>query len=357
MDKKEILYWLQEKDKNKLTELWERADFVRKQFVGEEVHLRGLIEISNYCKKDCLYCGIQISNIKLTRYRMTEDEVINCVKFAKGNGYGTIVLQSGEDPYFTKEKIVDLIKKIKKIADVAITLSLGERDEESLRLWKSAGADRYLLRFETSNKELFTRIHSSKQAKSLEYRIEQIKILKKLGYEAGSGIMIGIPYQNYESLADDILLFKELDLDMIGIGPYIPHPNTPLGKEFLNSYKNDDERFVPSTELMTYKVLALTRIICPYTNIPATTALATVNTREGRILALKRGANVIMPNLTPPKYKKLYEIYPGKSSADEDPETIHNGIIKIIKEAGRVPGKGHGMSLNLIKNIINKNFT
>lgn len=352
MDKKEILYWFHEKDENKLEELWERADSIRRQFVGDEVHLRGLIEISNYCKKDCSYCGIQASNKELTRYRMQNNEILECVEFAKKNGYGTVVLQSGEDPYFTKEKIVNLIKKIKEIADVAITLSLGERDEESLKLWKSAGADRYLLRFETSDKELFSKIHSSKHAKSLEYRINQIKTLKKLGYEAGSGIMVGIPYQTYESLADDILLFKELDLDMIGIGPYIPHPHTLLGQEFLNSYKNDNEEFVPNTELMTYKVLALTRIFCSYTNIPATTALATVNTQEGRILALKRGANVIMPNLTPPKYKKLYEIYPGKSSADDDPETIHNGIIKVIKEAGRIPGKGHGMSLNLIKKIL-----
>lgn len=342
MDKKDIINWLREKNEDKLSELWEMADSIRSKYVGEEVHLRGLIEISNYCKKNCLYCGIRISNKKLTRYRMEDSEILECVEFAKRNGYGTIVLQSGEDPDFTKEKIAELIKKIKENANVAITLSLGEQEKHTLELWKSAGANRYLLRFETSDETLFNEIHSSKQAKSLENRIKQLKMLKQLGYEAGSGIMIGIPYQTYESIANDILLFKQLDLDMIGIGPYIPHPDTPLGQEYLNEYKKDDEKFVPNTELMTYKVLALTRIICPTVNIPATTALATVNTREGRILALKRGANVIMPNLTPTKYKKLYEIYPGKSSADEPPEIIHQSIMKIIEKAGRKEGTGMG---------------
>ena len=342
MDKRDIINWLKEENENRLNELWEMADSVRKKYVGEEVHLRGLIEISNYCRKNCLYCGIRISNKKLSRYRMEDNEILSCVEFAKRNGYGTVVLQSGEDPYFTEEKIGELIRKIKKIADVAITLSLGEQEEHSLKLWKEAGANRYLLRFETSDENLFKKIHSSEQAKSLENRISQLKILKRLGYEAGSGIMIGIPYQTYESIANDILLFKQLDLDMIGIGPYIPHHETPLGQEYLNEYKNDGERFVPNTELMTYKVLALTRIICPTVNIPATTALATVNTREGRILGLKRGANVIMPNLTPVKYKKLYEIYPGKSSADEPPEIIHQSIMKIIEQAGRKVGTGMG---------------
>ncbi|MGC8846026.1 MAG: [FeFe] hydrogenase H-cluster radical SAM maturase HydE, partial [Candidatus Hydrogenedens sp.] len=279
MDKKNIINWLREKNEDKLNELWELADSIRSKYVGEEVHFRGLIEISNYCKKNCLYCGIRISNRKLTRYRMEDSEILECVEFAKRNGYGTIVLQSGEDPDFTKEKIAELIRKIKENANVAITLSLGEQEKHTLELWKSAGANRYLLRFETSDEILFKRIHSSEQAKSLENRIKQLKILKQLGYEAGSGIMIGIPYQTYESIANDILLFKQLDLDMIGIGPYIPHPDTPLGQEYLNKYKKDDEKFVPNTELMTYKVLALTRIICPTVNIPATTALATVNTR------------------------------------------------------------------------------
>ncbi len=342
MDKETIVCWLKEKDEKKLNELWEMADSVRRYHVGDEVHLRGLIEISNYCGKDCLYCGIRLSNKNITRYRMTDEEILECVEFARENGYGTIVLQSGEDPYFTAERMEELIRKIKEKANVAITLSLGEQDEETLKLWKSAGANRYLLRFETSDDELFQKIHSSKYGKSLERRIRQLKWLKELKYEVGSGIMIGIPYQTYESLADDLLLFKDLDLDMIGIGPYIPHPDTPLGKEFLNSYKMDDTKFVPNTELMTYKVLALTRIIRPDANIPATTALATINTREGRILGLKRGANIIMPNLTPPKYKRLYEIYPGKTSADEPPEIIHQSILKIIERAGRKVGTGFG---------------
>jgi len=342
MDRQEILYWLKETDENKLEYLWKEADSTRKQFVGDEVHLRALIEISNYCARNCLYCGISIQNKNLVRYRMTEEEILECVLFANKNGYKTIVLQSGEDPVFSTERIVRLIQKIRELADIAITLSVGEQDEDTLKLWKEAGADRYLLRFETSDEDLFQKIHPSAHGKRLQYRINQLITLKKLGYEAGGGVMVGIPYQTYDSLAQDILLFKELDLDMIGIGPYIPHPDTPLGREFLDSYKLDKEKFVPNTELMTYKVLALTRIECPDTNIPATTALATVNASKGRILGLQRGANVIMPNITPPKYKKLYELYPGKSSADDNPEIIHQNIINTIKEAGRIPGKGKG---------------
>lgn len=342
MDRQEILYWLKETDENKLEYLWKEADAIRKQFVGDEVHLRALIEISNYCVRNCLYCGIRAQNKKLVRYRMTEEEILECVSFANKNGYKTTVLQSGEDPVFSPERIARLIQKIRGLADIAITLSVGEQDEDTLKLWKDAGADRYLLRFETSDEYLFQKIHPSAHGKRLQYRINQLITLKKLGYEAGGGVMVGIPYQTYESLAQDILLFKELDLDMIGIGPYIPHPDTPLGREFLDNYKLDEEKFVPNTELMTYKVLALTRIVCPDTNIPATTALATINNSKGRILGLQRGANVIMPNITPTRYKKLYELYPGKSSADDDPEIIHQNIINTIKEAGRIPGKGKG---------------
>ncbi len=342
MDKKEILYWLKETDENRLNYLWEKANSIRKQFVGDEVHLRALIEISNYCVRNCLYCGISIKNKNLVRYRMTEEEILECVAFANKNGYRTIVLQSGEDPVLSAERIAKLIQKIREFADMAITLSVGEQDGATLKLWKEAGADRYLLRFETSDEKLFQKIHPSAHGKRLQYRINQLRTLKELGYEAGGGVMVGIPYQTYESLAQDILLFKELDLDMIGVGPYIPHPDTPLGREFLDNYRLDKEKFVPNNELMTYKVLALTRIVCPDTNIPATTALATVNTSKGRILGLQRGANVIMPNITPPKYKKLYELYPGKSSADDDPEIIHQNVLNMIKEAGRIPGKGKG---------------
>ncbi len=339
MDKKEIVYLLKEQNPLILDELYKKADTVRKNTVGDEVHLRGLIEISNYCRRLCGYCGIRAANSKLIRYRMSAKEIIECAKKAITLNYGTVVIQSGEDIQIDKTFIAEIIKTIKAETELAVTLSLGERDDEELIEWKEAGADRYLLRFETSDRTLFSQIHPPPPGTINPInRIDLLQRLKTIGYEAGSGVMVGIPGQTYDSLADDILLFSKLDLDMIGIGPYIPHPETPLGSTKL---MNGSEQ-APNSEEMVYKMIALTRIHCPESNIPSTTALATINKNEGRELGLQRGANIVMPNLTPVKYRQYYEIYPSKACIFETAEECHGCLNRRIKSIGRVPGKGRG---------------
>jgi biotin synthase len=232
----EILRWLKETDEQKLESLWLRADEMRKANVGDAVHLRGLIEISNYCVRQCAYCGLAVTNRKLERYRMTDDEILACVRQAVQLGYGTVVMQSGEDYAITADRIAGLIRQIKQTTPLAVTLSLGERSDEDLALWKAAGADRYLLRFETSDPQLYDRIHPSLPGRKSD-RFEILRQLRTLGYEVGSGVMIGIPGQTYDSLARDIEWFAKLDLDMIGVGPFIAHPDTPLGQALGGTYK------------------------------------------------------------------------------------------------------------------------
>lgn len=342
-DQQDILSWLQENDREKLKTLWRLADQVRKVNVGDEIHLRGLLEISNYCARECGYCGLHASNKNIQRYRMTATKIITAAKQAASFGYGTIVMQAGEDYGFKPEWIENIIRLIRNETKLAVTLSLGERTTSELELWKRAGADRYLLRFETSDLELYRKIHPplsrAKIVGGKHPRIEGLKKLRKIGYEIGSGVMIGIPGQTYETLAHDILTFVKLDLDMIGVGPYIEHPESELAK---NPLKVDQTLQVPSTELMTYKVLALTRIFCPWANIPATTALATLNKAFGRENGLLRGANVVMPNITPPEYRKLYEIYPGKACINESAEQCQKCMNSRISLIGRTVGKGAG---------------
>lgn len=344
MDRREILAWLRQDDPRRLRALWETADTLRQQHVGDAVHLRGLVELSNHCARSCGYCGIRADNAGLARYRMTDAEVLECAMEAERFGCGTLVLQAGEDPGIRAEWMADLIFRIKSHHDLAVTLSLGERTDEELRLWRSAGADRYLLRFETSNRELFNRIHPSPPGRCSD-RIAILRTLRALGYEVGSGVMIGIPGQTWGDLADDILLFKSLDLDMIGVGPFLPHPATPLGRDFAGLSAPVEEQ-VPHTEDVTYRVIALARIVCPRANIPSTTALATLNRATGRETGLTRGANVVMPNLTPPKYRVLYEIYPGKACVRETAESCRDCLRQRIRALGRSIGTGRGDSPN-----------
>jgi len=339
LEKEQILDWLGCEDESRLEGLWRLADKARKENVGDQVHLRGLIEFSNYCGRRCAYCGINAGNSHVQRYRMGADAILACVREAADYGYGTVVLQSGEDPELSATWMADLIRRIKVETDLAVTLSLGERSKAEWRLWKQAGADRYLLRFETSNPVLFERIHPSRPDRRSD-RVAMLQMLKRIGYEIGSGVMIGIPGQSYEDLANDILLFRQLDLDMIGVGPYIPHQETPLGRNELPPAPPGEQ--VPNTELMTYKVVALARLVCPRANIPSTTALATLNTAAGRELGLQRGANVIMPNMTPPKYRKLYEIYPAKACIGETAEECRSCMKGRIESIGRTVGKGRG---------------
>ena len=338
MNRGEILRWLRETDEARLEELWCRADDVRRDRVGDAVHLRGLIEFSSHCARECGYCGLRADNDALVRYRMPADEIMACVEKAVAFGYGTVVLQSGEDYGVTRDWLADLVRRVKGETNLAVTLSVGERSREDLVAWREAGADRYLLRFETSNRALFDRIHPPLPGKRSD-RIALVRLLQELGYAAGSGVMIGVPGQTYDDLATDLETFRELDLEMIGVGPFLRHPATPLGVEDQSASPEDQ---VPASELMTYKVVALTRIVCPDSNIPSTTALATLNLAQGRELGLARGANVVMPNLTPQQYRVLYEIYPAKACIFEDGEACAQCIKARVLAMGRKVGTGRG---------------
>ena len=306
------------KDESFNDELFSKADEIRKKNVGDEVHLRGLIEFSNICKRTCKYCGLRCENKNTERYRIPKEDIIKYAKNASDMGYKTIVLQSGEDDFFSKDLMCNIISEIKKF-DVAITLSIGERSFDDYKAFKEAGADRYLLRIETTDKNLYKKMHPHM---NFENRVKCLENLKNLGYEVGTGCLVGLPEQTIESLADDILFFKHIEADMIGIGPFIAHPDTPL-KEASNG-----------NFTLALKVMALTRILLPDINIPATTAMETLNP-NGRIIALKSGANVVMPNVTTTEYRAKYEIYPNKICINENPDKCRNCIENKIKSIGR----------------------
>jgi biotin synthase len=347
MHRQEIIDWLREDDPGRLEALWRQADLARRENVGDEVHLRGLLEISNHCARDCLYCGLRASSAALPRYRLTADEILEGARQAAAFGYGTVVMQSGEDYSIAADWLAGLIRTIKAETPLAVTLSLSERPDRDLRLWREAGADRYLLRFETSNRLLYDRIHPP-LGKLPSDRVALLRHLRGLGYEIGGGVMAGIPGQTYDDLADDIELFAWLDLDMIGVGPFLPHPNTPLGADAAAFMAPEGEQ-APNSELMAYKMVALARLACPKANIPSTTALATLNQVEGRELGLQRGANVVMPNLTPVKYRALYEIYPGKACIGETAEACRACLEGRIAAIGRRIGAGRGDSPRLAR--------
>lgn len=336
----DLLHWLRETDASRLAELYAWADSVRRQNVGDAVHLRGLIEISSHCVRQCMYCGLRHGNRTLPRYRMTREEILDSARLADSLGYGTVVLQAGEDDQLTAEWIDGIVRIIKSETALAVTLSLGERAHDEMQMWRRSGADRYLLRFETSDQNLYRAIHPGRAA-GAPNRLTLLKQLKAMGYEAGGGVMVGIPGQSFASLAGDILTFAALDLDMIGIGPYIPHPATPLGSGALRIPIALSEQ-VPNTEEMVYKMIALTRIVCPTANIPSTTALATINKTDGRKRGLKAGANVVMPNLTPVKYRSLYQIYPAKACIEESATDCHQCLRGQIHSLGRFAGRGQG---------------
>ena len=316
MDRAELIEILEDNTKNEW--LFKEADRVREVNVGNEVHLRGLIEFSNICKRQCKYCGLQSGNKEIERYRILKDELLTYAKKAINMGYRTLVLQSGEDDFFDTDKMIEIIREIKKF-DVALTLSIGEKTYDEFKAFKEAGADRYLLRIETTDKKLYEQMHPNAD---FENRKRCLYDLKSLGFETGTGCLVGLPNQTIESLADDIIFFKELDADMIGIGPFIPHEQTPL----KDAQKGDF--------WLALKVMALTRINMPNINIPATTAMETLNP-NGRIIALQSGANVVMPNVTSKEYRAKYEIYPGKICINENPEQCRGCIEAKIKAIGR----------------------
>jgi biotin synthase len=344
MTRDEILRWLKVADTHDLERLWAAADVTRRRYVGDEVHLRGLIEVSNVCQRSCAYCGIAACAPRVERYRMTQEDILECADKALEYGFGTVVMQAGEDPGITGDWMAETIQKIKHRTGLAITLSLGERCEADLRAWRDAGADRYLLRFETTDPDLYRRIHPSLPG-GVSDRIHQLLRMRELGFEIGTGVMVGLPGQTWETLANDIWTFRDYAMDMIGIGPYIPSPGTPLDGplgEMLQVEAATEQ--VPNDPLTTLKTLALTRLVCPETNIPSTTALATLDPASGRANGLQRGANVIMPNLTQSKYRVLYQIYPGKAGLHETADITAARIRNQIETLGRRVGVGPGTS-------------
>ncbi|MCE9615902.1 MAG: [FeFe] hydrogenase H-cluster radical SAM maturase HydE [Lentisphaerae bacterium] len=335
----DLMGWLRETDAARLAQLWTLADETRRTHVGDDVHLRGLIEVSNHCTRQCGYCGLRGENRGLTRYRMSADEVLEAARQAYACGYGTVVMQAGEDPALTGAWVADVVMRIKRETGLAVTLSLGERDRDDLRAWREAGADRYLLRFETSDRKLFQFIHPGRRGQPSD-RLALLREIQGLGYETGSGIMMGVPGQTYASVLEDLRVFRDYDFDMIGIGPFIPHPDTPLGGREVPRAAADEQ--VPNSELMVYKAMALTRLLCPDVNMPSTSALATINRRDGREQGLQRGANVVMPNLTPVPYRRLYAIYPDKACINESATTCHGCLNRRLLNIGRRPGRGPG---------------
>lgn len=321
LSKKEIIELLS--DETNQLELYKKADSVRHDFVGDEVHLRGLIEFSNICRNNCLYCGIRRDNKQINRYRMSKEEIIQTAKNAANIGFRTIVMQSGEDLHFSNDVMCEILREIKKF-DVAITLSVGERTYEDYKLWKEAGADRYLIRIETTDKDLY---HKLDPDMSWQNRYNCTMWLKELGYELGSGIMVGLPGQSIESIADDLLFLKDIEVDMAGIGPFIPAPNTPLANE------------KGGTLNLALRTMAVMRLLMPDINIPATTAMESLHP-NGRIMALQAGANVVMPNITSNEYKQLYTLYPNKTKVDK--AQSNTDIVSKIISIGRTIGKGYG---------------
>lgn len=310
-------------------ELLALADAVRREQVGAEVHLRALIEISNYCRCRCLYCGLRAENQEVPRYRMEPEEIIATAKTAAKCGYGTVVLQAGEDLHYSDELIAKIITEITNQTSLAVTLSLGERKREAYALWRKAGANRYLLRHESENPKLFASLHPGRELNS---RTTCLQNLRELGYEVGSGFMVGLPGQSDEILARDLLLLQKLDVDMVGIGAFIPSSQTPLGKAAAGDLRK------------TMRTVALARLLLPKTNIPATTAMGTIE-RNGQEQVLAAGANVLMPNLTPEKYRRLYQIYPGKFLGNTDPQQQREEVVARIEALGRKVGSGAGPSL------------
>ena len=323
LTKKEIVDLL--KDDSQTQWIFDTADGVRKQYVGDNIHLRALIEFSNICKNNCLYCGLRCANKNVERYRLTEEEIISHAQKAVELGYKTIVLQGGEDDFYSKDILCKIISQIKNF-DVAVTLSLGEKTFEELKAFKDAGADRYLLRIETTDKNLYNKMHPYMDYNN---RIKCLENIKKLGYEVGTGCLVGLPNQTFDSLAEDILFFKEIEADMIGIGPLITHPQTPLKDECNGDFN------------LSLKVMALTRILLKDINIPATTAMETL-VQNGRILALQSGANVIMPNITDFEVRKKYEIYPNKNTILQDLQENKSKIESLIKSIGRTVSNEYG---------------
>ena len=301
-------------------DLREKAAAERDRVYGKRIFIRGLIEFSSYCKNDCLYCGLRKSNTKAERYRLGKDQILFCADEGYRLGFRTFVLQGGEDPWYTDAVMADIIKTIKeRYPDCAVTLSLGERSEDSYRILKAAGADRYLLRHETADPEHYQKLHPAKM--SWDHRISCLQTLKKLGYQVGAGFMVGSPYQTEENLARELIFLKKLDPQMCGIGPFISHKDTPFFDK------------ASGTAEMTLFLLGLIRLTLPHVLLPATTALGTIDP-EGREKGIFFGANVLMPNLSPVDVRKKYMIYDNKICTGDEAARCIECLKNRIKRTG-----------------------
>ncbi len=301
-------------------ELRKSADEVRREHYGDKVYLRGLIEFTNYCKNNCYYCGIRAANTGADRYRLSKEQILDCCKEGYALGYRTFVLQGGEDPYYTDDRICDIVRTIRAdYPDCAITLSIGEKPRESYQRYFDAGANRYLLRHETANPEHYAKLHPGSM--SSENRKRCLWDLKEIGYQVGSGFMVGSPYQTTDDLIADLRFLQELQPDMIGIGPYITHRSTPFADMPSGSAE------------LTLRMLSILRLMFPYALLPATTALGTI-TPTGRELGLQAGGNVVMPNLSPTTVRKKYDLYENKICTGEESAQCRNCLEMRVKSAG-----------------------
>ena len=332
-DKSDIVEMLSCSDMDSL-ELFTKAAEVKEKFVGSKVYFRGLIEFSNICGKNCYYCGIRQENKNVARYNLTDDEILDAARFAYENGYASVVLQSGElaSESFSK-RLESLLDRIKKLSEnkLGITLSVGEQTEETYRRWFDAGAHRYLLRIETTNPELYSKIHPDNEHHDFEKRLACLESLRKTGYQVGTGVMIGLPFQTMEDLANDLLFFRDFDIDMVGMGPYIEHPDTPMFA-YRDQLKSRQERL-----FLALKMIAVLRILMKDINIAAATALQAIDPM-GREKGIKAGANIIMPNITPGKYRNNYKLYEDKPCTDENPDDCTQCLEARISMTGNTIG-------------------
>ena len=329
MDQKELLHLLTCQGEEE-QQLYARAATQRNQAIGNGVHLRGLIEISNICRKNCLYCGIRHSNPNVYRYELTDEEILEAARFAWQHNYGSVVLQGGERTDKTYvNRITRLLQEIKRLSNnqLGITLSLGEQDKATYQRWFEAGAHRYLLRIETSNSQLYRKIHPVDSLHDFSTRLQCLEYLQECGYQTGSGVMIGLPFQTTEDLVNDLLFLKSIDIDMVGMGPYLEHQDTPL---YVNR-----EILLPISERLrlSLHMIAVLRLMIPDINIAATTALQAIDSL-GREKALAAGANVIMPNITPESNRKNYKLYSNKPFSDESAEEILRQLIESCASYG-----------------------
>lgn len=333
--KQQLMEWLSY-DEQEAVSLFEKARKIKHDTIGNKTYFRGLVEFSNICGKDCYYCGIRKSNKNVHRYNISEEEIITAIKYAVDSDFASLALQSGElESKVFSNQVAHLIEKINTMrkGGFGITLSCGEQSEDTYRLWREKGASRYLLRIESSKEEFFYKLHPKDEKHDFQRRLDCLHLLRKTGYQVGTGVMIGLPEQTIEDLADDLLFMQELDIDMCGMGPYVEHIDTPL-YEKRHLLKPLEER-----SFLTIKMIACLRILMEDINIAATTALQTVDPK-GRIKALSYGANIIMPNITPGAYRDEYALYQNKPKTSNNFSDYLDALIGEITAAGDTPGFG-----------------